>query len=91
MRTCNHSPTHAYMLAVSLDDDAAEAGAEAVNIRFCMFDDCREWIIRRGDESVEGAGLSAYRDAVLGLANQYADWDAAFFYDLGGHAPEMES
>jgi hypothetical protein len=78
-------------------DHVYELRGIGVHVRFCRIEDCTEWTIvasdvRTGDRSVSGVGLEDYRAALMQLAQDRPGWEgAAFLYDLGGHAIELET
>lgn len=85
---CAHDPTDRYELV-----------SWPVATQFCSHADCARWRIavvhRTGDGTCAdfyGAGLEDYRTCITVAKEWVPEWTgAAFMYDLGGHAHEIEA
>jgi hypothetical protein len=71
------------------EHDSYELLAGDYSIGFCRVTGCHGWRIAGRFGTADGYGLASYQDAIAIIAEEDAPADAAFLYDLGGHAPEV--
>ncbi len=70
------------------NSDQINTGSAPVWAGYCR--GCGAWYVSiAGAVKQVGAGIDTYHDAIDDLAPENPDCDAAFFYDLGGHAAEV--
>jgi hypothetical protein len=71
------------------EHESYELGTGRYSIAFCRVTGCHGWRIAGGFGTADGYGLPSYQDAIAIIAEKDGPADAAYLYDLGGHAPEV--